>query len=431
MLGEFKKAVSNTVTGVQNTIKSGVAFVKDGIHETVIEKIESYDQTNTEIVQRFPRQGSLGGKVFGLHLVVRDNQSAIFFANGKTMDVFGPGMHELTTMNIPVFAQLIEKATGISPFSYEVYFINHKLYNELKWGTKEPVNFRDSDLGFVRLRAFGTFSMRVGRGNNVNIFVNELVGAQSVYTTATVEAYLKNVIVARLNDVLGELLKGKSVLDLPQYYDEISTMLKARVKEDFGKYGMELPDFFIGAITPPPNVQEMMDKRAGMAALGIKDMTQYTQYQAAESMANISKQPGGGGGASIMGQSMQMGMGLAAGMMGAQAMHPQQQYAPPPQAPPPQPQQQVVVTSAPPAATGAPCPQCKTPLPQGAKFCASCGTKVPEAGVCMACKAQLLPGAKFCPNCGNKVEQELVCGNCQTKLPPGAKFCAGCGNKVG
>ena len=431
MLGEFKKAVSNTVTGVQNTIKSGVAFVKDGIHETVIEKIESYDQTNTEIVQRFPRQGSLGGKVFGLHLVVRDNQSAIFFANGKTMDVFGPGMHELTTMNIPVFSQIIEKATGISPFSYEVYFVNHKLYNELKWGTKEPVNFRDSDLGFVRLRAFGTFSMRVGKGNNVNIFVNELVGAQSVYTTSTVEAYLKNIIVARLNDVLGELLKGKSVLDLPQYYDEISTMLKARVKEDFGKYGMELPDFFIGAITPPPNVQEMMDKRAGMAALGIKDMTQYTQYQAAESMANISKQPGGGGGGSIMGQSMQMGLGMAAGMMGAQAMHPQQQqYAPPPQAAPP-PQQQVVVTSAPAAAAGVSCPQCKTPLPPGAKFCAGCGTKIPEAGVCASCQAQLLPGAKFCPNCGNKVSAEAVCGNCQTKIPPGAKFCAGCGNKVG
>ncbi len=431
MLGEFKKAVSNTVTGVQNTIKSGVAFVKDGIHETVIEKIESYDQTNTEIVQRFPRQGSLGGKVFGLHLVVRDNQSAIFFANGKTMDVFGPGMHELTTMNIPVFSQIIEKATGISPFSYEVYFVNHKLYNELKWGTKEPVNFRDSDLGFVRLRAFGTFSMRVGKGNNVNIFINELVGAQSVYTTSTVEAYLKNIIVARLNDVLGELLKGKSVLDLPQYYDEISTMLKARVKEDFGKYGMELPDFFIGAITPPPNVQEMMDKRAGMAALGIKDMTQYTQYQAAESMANISKQPGGGGGGSIMGQSMQMGLGMAAGMMGAQAMHPQQQqYAPPPQAAPP-PQQQVVVTSAPAAAAGVPCPQCKTPLPPGAKFCAGCGIKIPEAGVCASCQAQLLPGAKFCPNCGNKVSAEAVCGNCQTKIPPGAKFCAGCGNKVG
>ncbi len=431
MLGEFKKAVSNTVTGVQNTIKSGVAFVKDGIHETVIEKIESYDQTNTEIVQRFPRQGSLGGKVFGLHLVVRDNQSAIFFANGKTMDVFGPGMHELTTMNIPVFSQIIEKATGISPFSYEVYFVNHKLYNELKWGTKEPVNFRDSDLGFVRLRAFGTFSMRVGKGNNVNIFINELVGAQSVYTTSTVEAYLKNVIVARLNDVLGELLKGKSVLDLPQYYDEISTMLKARVKEDFGKYGMELPDFFIGAITPPPNVQEMMDKRAGMAALGIKDMTQYTQYQAAESMANISKQPGGGGSGSIMGQSMQMGLGMAAGMMGAQAMHPQQQqYAPPPQAAPP-PQQQVVVTSAPASATGAPCPQCKTPLPAGAKFCAGCGAKIPEAGVCNNCKAPLPAGARFCASCGNKVEQEAVCGNCQAKIPPGAKFCAGCGNKVG
>ncbi|MEQ8168032.1 MAG: SPFH domain-containing protein [Candidatus Eremiobacterota bacterium] len=431
MLGEFKKAVSNTVTGVQNTIKSGVAFVKDGIHETVIEKIESYDQTNTEIVQRFPRQGSLGGKVFGLHLVVRDNQSAIFFANGKTMDVFGPGMHELTTMNIPVFSQIIEKATGISPFSYEVYFVNHKLYNELKWGTKEPVNFRDSDLGFVRLRAFGTFSMRVGKGNNVNIFVNELVGAQSVYTTSTVEAYLKNIIVARLNDVLGELLKGKSVLDLPQYYDEISTMLKARVKEDFGKYGMELPDFFIGAITPPPNVQEMMDKRAGMAALGIKDMTQYTQYQAAESMANISKQPGGGGGGSIMGQSMQMGLGMAAGMMGAQAMHPQQQqHAPPPQAAPP-PQQQVVVTSAPAAAAGVPCPQCKAPLPAGAKFCAGCGAKIPEAGVCSNCKAPLPAGARFCASCGNKVEQEAVCGNCQAKIPPGAKFCAGCGNKVG
>jgi len=417
MFGQVKKAVDNTVQGVKDAVSDSVAFVKDGIKQTKIEKIESYDPTGTEIVQRFPSQGTLGGKVFGLHLVVRDNQSAIFFANGKTMDVFGPGMHDLTTMNLPILSQLIDKVTGISPFSYEVYFINHKVYNELKWGTKEPVNFRDTELGFVRLRAFGTFSMKVGTGDNVNLFINKLVGSQSLYTTNTVEAFLKNIIVARLNDVLGELLRGKSVLDLPQYYDEVSVALKARVKEDFGKYGMELVDFFIGAITPPPNVQEMMDKRAGMAALGIKDMTQYTQYQAAESMAKIAAQPGGGGGGgnSIMGQTMQAGMGLAMGMMSAQSMHPQQQ---------------VVVTSAPPAATGAPCPNCNSPLPQGAKFCANCGTKIPEAGVCVSCKAQLIPGAKFCPGCGAKVEQVSNCPSCQTQLPPGAKFCASCGTKI-
>lgn len=410
------------IDDVKNNISAGVGYIKDEISSTKFQKIEKFDTTGTEIVQRFPERGTIEGKIFGLHLIVRENQSAIFFANGRAMDVFGPGMHDLTTNNLPLVSSFINNIfDGRSPFSYEVYFINHKVYNDLKWGTKEPVNFRDTDFGFIRLRAFGNFSMRVGHGDNVNLFINKLVGTQNSYNTASIEGFLKNIIVARLNDVLGETLKNRSILDLPQYYDEISVALKARVKDDFGKYGLELIDFLIGAITPPPNVQEMMDKRTGMAALGIKDMSQYGQFQAAEAMANISKQPGGGN--SIMGQSMQLGMGLAAGMMMPQMLHGQQQQQPQPQAQPVQ--QQVVVPQ-----SNITCPTCKVQLPEGAKFCASCGNKIQEGVECPNCKAQLPAGAKFCMSCGTKIDQEVLCPGCQTKLPPGAKFCLSCGNKI-
>src|SRR5947209_8661917 len=234
----------------------------------------------------------------------------------------------------------------------------------------------------VRLRAFGRFSMRV---TDPQIFVQQLVGTQGQYTTASIEDFLRDLCVARLNDLLGETLK--TVLDLPRYYDELSGGLKGRVADDFAKYGLELVDFLIGAITPPDEVQKMIDERAGMGAIG--DMQRYMAFKAARGIEEAAKNPGEAGNAAGLGLGAGIGMmmpGMIAGAMGSQAG----------QAP-------GTAGAAAPLPSAASCPKCKATVPAGAKFCASCGASL-AAAVCPKCNTSVPPGAKFCPTCGNKLE---------------------------
>src|SRR4029453_10657390 len=194
-----------------------------------------------------------------------------------------------------------------SPFQAAVFFVSTKTFLDLKWGTKEPVIFRDQDLSMVRLRAFGKFAVRIA---NAQQLVNSVVGSRGLYTTEGVENYFRDAIVARLTDVLGENLT--SIFDLAKLYDELAMGLKARVADDFTKYGIELVDLYMGAITPPEEVQKLIDERSGMGAIG--DMNAYMKCRPARAIGAAAANPGGGAG-DTMGAGVGIGMGAGLGAM--------------------------------------------------------------------------------------------------------------------
>jgi membrane protease subunit (stomatin/prohibitin family) len=385
----------------------------------LVEIVQHLDESGQDMVHREPAYGSLDLKL-GSQLIVQDNQWGVFFRDGKALDVFTSGRHTLTTLNVPLLGGLIGKPfDGRSPFQAMVYFVSRQTYTEMKWGTKEPITFRDSELSMVRLRAFGRFSTRV---TDPGIFVQQLVGTKGKYETSDIEDFLRDLCVARLNDLLGETLK--TILDLPRYYDELSGGLKGRVADDFGKYGLELVDFLIGAITPPEEVQKMIDERAGMGAIG--DMNRYMAFKAARGIEAAAS--GSGEAGSAAGLGLGAGFGVMMPQMIAGAMAGMR-----PGAPPAAPGMAPAAAGAAMAAAAIACPKCNTPAAPGTKFCGNCGAALPAPAVCPKCSTPAAPGAKFCGNCGAPLEAAApaTCPKCRSPLAPGAKFCGNCGNAIG
>ncbi|MBS1767134.1 MAG: SPFH domain-containing protein [Acidobacteria bacterium] len=272
-----------------------------------LEIIEWLDDSNDTLAWRFPvREQEIKN---GAKLVVRESQEAVFVNEGQLADVFKPGTHTLTTQNLPILATLKGWKYGFeSPFKAEVYFTSTRLFNDLKWGTSNPIMMRDADFGMLRIRAFGIYSIKVADSGK---FLKQLVGTNGVYTLDDITEQLRKSIMSRFTDVLGE--SKIAALDLAAHYDELSDLAKTKLADEFGTMGLELSKFFVENISLPEEVEKMMDKRTGVGMMA-PVMGAYTQMQVADSIPLAAQNQGG-----MAGMGMGVGMGFGMGnLMGGQ-----------------------------------------------------------------------------------------------------------------
>ena len=285
-----------------------------------IDVISWLDDTRDTMVWRFERRDN--AIKYGAKLTVREGQAAVFINEGQLADVFGPGLYELQTNNMPILTTLKSWDHGFSShFKCEIYFVNTTRFNDLKWGTQNPIMCRDPEFGPVRIRAFGTYSMRV---TDPGLFLREIVGTDGEFTADEVTNQIRNIILQQMSQVLAK--SGIPVLDMAANTMDLAKIVVTAIAPQIAAYGLILPEFYIENVSLPPEVEKVLDKRTSMGIAG--DLNKYMQFNAAESLA----QPGSAMGATMgaaMGAGMGFGIGANAGPWGAAAA------APPPPPPPP------------------------------------------------------------------------------------------------
>ena len=290
-----------------------------------IDVIHWTDDTDDTLVWRFEREGH--EIKYGAKLTVREGQSAVFVHEGQLADVFTPGLYMLETNNMPILTTLQHWDHGFqSPFKSEIYFVNTTRFQNLKWGTKNPIMCRDPEFGPVRLRAFGTYTIRV---SDPGRFMTEIVGTDGEFTTDEISYQIRNIIVAKFSQAIAA--SGIPVLDMAANTMDLGKLIAAKVSPQLAEYGIEMPEFYIENISLPEAVEQAMDKRTSMGVIG--DLGRYTQFQAAEALTE----------AGAAGQGMGLGMGAGLGMQMASQMAQQtaQPTATAPVPPPPPPVEKV------------------------------------------------------------------------------------------
>lgn len=346
----------------------------------LLEVIEWNDSSKDTIVYRHPqekREEIMNSST----LIVRPSQTAVFVHKGQIADIFAPGTYKLATENIPFLTKMLSLPTGFdSPIKAEVYFINTKTFNGLKWGTQNPVMMRDKDFGNVRLRGYGTYSFKVV---DVRKFMEEVFGTNELYKVADIEANNRPLIIQGLTDAIGE--GNISALDLAANYKEFASKIKEQTNPEFLKLGMKLSGVVIENISLPDEIEKALDERTRLGMMEDR-LDTYTRLKAADALGDAAKNEGNGG-LNLAG----MGIGLGAGSALGQVFADNLKTTP-----------KAKIEETPKTATRT-CAKCGAAVSARAKFCSECGEKIPAKAFCPNCGSEVKKTAKFCSECGTKL----------------------------
>jgi len=341
----------------------------------LLKNIDWTDPSQNTIVYKYPMEGRQ--IMIGSKLTVRESQVAVFMVKGKIADVFQPGIHTLIVNNLPIISSILAWPRGFkSPFTADVFFVNTKQFTNLKWGTTNPITMRDKDFGSIRIRGYGSFAFKV---NDASIFLKEMFGTNSTYTTESLSNYLKSILVSGISDTIAESKIG--ALDLASNLLEFSKVVKEQIKEQIENLGLTLTNLVIENISFPEQVEKAIDTQSSMGVLK-NSMDTYVKYKSAEAITEAAKNPG------VAGLGSQLGTGVAIGEM------------------------------------------IKDSLKSSSKSNDN-ETKETKGKFCPECGAKNNSNAKFCTECGKKFTKiDNTCPNCGEKVEPNAKFCHVCGTKI-
>jgi membrane protease subunit (stomatin/prohibitin family) len=303
--------------------------IMDFLKGQLIDVIEWTDDSRDTLVYRFERYGH--EIKYGAKLTVREGQAAVFVHEGQLADVFMPGLYMLETNNMPIMTSLQSWRHGFqSPFKSEIYFVSTTRHTDLKWGTKNPITLRDPEFGPVRLRAFGSYTIKV---SDPARFMSEIVGTDGHFTRDEIQFQIRNMIVQAASRALAG--SRIPVLDMAANTDDLGRIVADQISATIAEYGLTVPELYIENVSLPPAVEEALDKRTSMGVIG--DLSKYQQYATAEAMQDAASTPNSGMGAGI---GMGMGFGMANAMAQAGPWGAVQQ-APAAAAPPPPPVEHV------------------------------------------------------------------------------------------
>lgn len=280
----------------------------DAVKKQFLDVIEWQDSTNDTLVHKFFRGDSAIKN--GAQLIVRESQAAVFLHEGQLGDVFMPGRHELSTNNIPILTTLKNwKYAFNEPFKCDIFFVSTRQFTDCKWGTGNPIMLRDPEFGPLRLRAYGTYAFKV---EDPGQLIKGVAGTDANFETSEITGQLRNILVSRFTDALGE--SKIAALDLAANYNEMGDLLGEKIQPEFNEYGLKLTKFLVENISFPPEVEAALDQRAKMGILG--NMQKYTQMKTAEAIGDMANNDSGGG--NMMGMIAGMGTGgIVAGAMQA------------------------------------------------------------------------------------------------------------------
>ena len=276
--------------------------IMDFIKGELLEIIEWTDDSRDTLSWRFPDEDKAIKN--GAQLIVRESQVAQFVYVGEFGDTFGPGKHTLTTDNIPVLTRLKSWPYGFnSPFKADVYFVTTRLFTGNKWGTSNPVTLRDTDFGIVRVRAFGTYDFKV---IDAKVFLKEVAGSDHNFRLDEFSDTMRSRIVSIFTDAIATA--RIPVLDVASRYTELGEALLPLINPAIAaKYGIEIGSFIVENVSVPPEVEQAIDKRSSMAAVG--NLNDFVKYQMAKGLES------GGAGAAGTAAELAVGFGLAQQMM--------------------------------------------------------------------------------------------------------------------
>jgi membrane protease subunit (stomatin/prohibitin family) len=284
-----------------------------------IDVIHWTDDTRDTMVWRFEREGH--EIKYGAKLTVREGQAAVFVHEGQLADTFMPGLYMLETNNLPILTKLQHWDHGFrSPFKSEVYFVATRRFTDLKWGTKNPIIIRDPEFGPTRVRAFGTYSVRV---SDPGRFLVEIVGTDGEFTMDEISFQIRNIIVQAFSRIIATA--GIPVLDMAANTKDLGRILAEGISETISEYGLELPELYIENISLPPVVEKALDERTSRGVVG--NLDEHMRYKASEALAADS----------AAGSAMGMGMGAGMGIQMGGAMMQTGPWGPRPATPAPPP----------------------------------------------------------------------------------------------